>query len=159
MVLLTAATARIDEATRASARLVRDDLWLASHLEELWQRHFADVPRANPVDVAFGRPWKTRLGLITLGEETKSSYIRLNALLRLDSAPEFIPTLTLAHEMVHYAHGFGSTLPRRFRHPHQGGIVNRELMARGFGHYLEPYRAWLDEHWFPFYDRHVHIFS
>lgn len=159
MVVLTAAAPRVDLATRGSARLARDDAWLAQHLETLWTRHFADVPRANPIDVAFGRPWKTRLGLITLGEETRASYIRVNALLRLAGAPEFIGTLTLAHELVHYAHGFGSTLRRRYRHPHQGGIVDRELAARGFGHLIEPYRAWLDGCWFVFYDEHVRLFA
>lgn len=159
MVLLTAAMPRLDLAPRGSVRLVRDDAWLARHLEELWERHFADVPRANPIDVAFGRPWKTRLGLITLGEETHASYIRINSLLRLDAAPEFIGTVTLAHELVHYAHGFGSTLPRRYRHPHQGGVVERELAARGFGQLIEPYRAWLDECWFAFYDEHVPFFA
>lgn len=159
MVVLTAAPVCLEEAQRATARLLRDDTWLADHLVDLWRGHFRDVPRANPVDIAFGRPWKTRLGLITLAEDTGASYIRLNALLRLDAAPEFVVSLTLAHELVHYAHGFGSTLPRTYRHPHQGGIVNRELTTRGFGAYIEPYRAWLDEQWFPFYDVHAGIFG
>ena len=50
--------------------------------------------------------------------------------------PEYIIDLTLAHEMIHYMHGFNSPLPKQFRHPHAGSVVDRELKKRGFGHLI-----------------------
>src|SRR5437762_14277631 len=44
----------------------RDETWLVQHLQAVWTTHFADVPVVNRVEIAWARPWKTRLGLITL---------------------------------------------------------------------------------------------
>jgi len=129
----------------------RDNAWLNEHLQSIWERHFPDTPRANPVDIAFAKRWKARLGLITLCEESHTSKIRLNSLLSHPAVPECIATITVAHELVHYAHGFGSTLPRCHRYPHQGGIVEKELIARGLGDTYEEYMEWLDENWDHFY--------
>lgn len=112
----------------------RGERWLIQMLDEIWERHFVDTPRVNRVLVSFGGAWKTRLGLITMSEDEKISYIQINALLRYPEVPEIVARVTTAHEMVHYAHGFGSPLPRRYKHPHRGGIVKRELLRRGMAH-------------------------
>lgn len=141
------------------SRVVRDNTWLKTELERVWQKHFWDVPRANPIDIAFGPVWSTRLGLITLGAETRTSYIRLNALFRVLGAPGFTIIITLAHELAHYAHGFGSDLPRKYTHPHERGVVNRELQERGLGHLLASYQEWCTGHWDSFYKAHAGIFA
>lgn len=139
--------------------VIRHNGWLAEHCLDLWERYFSEVPVANPVQVAFGQAWRNRLGLIMLDEASKISCIRLNALLSLDVAPEVVATVTLAHEMVHYSHGFGSTLPRFSRYPHRGGVVDRELRRRGFGQQLEPYRKWIDDCWFICHNSYHRMFT
>ncbi len=96
--------------------------------------------------------WKTRLGVIKLSECQRHTLIGINSLLRLPAVPPLIVEVTIAHELVHYAHGFGSPLPRKYRYPHRGGVVERELRRRGLGEKLAEYSRWLEEHWFPLYD-------
>src|SRR5438067_1493992 len=76
-------------------------------------------------------PWKLRLGLISTCDVQLTIRIGINSLLALPEAPHCLTLITVAHELVHYWHGFGSPLPRRYQHPHRGGIVTRELKERG----------------------------
>jgi hypothetical protein len=134
---------------------LRDSAWIRDELAHLWQRHFPDVPQVNRVEVRFGASWKTRLGVIGLSADGQTSNIGINGLLSLPEAPYFVARITIAHEMVHYAHGFGSPLPRRHRHPHRGRIVERELRGRGLGAEYDVYHRWVHDHWYDFYDRVV----
>lgn len=134
-----------------SALKGRDDRWLDDSLERIWSQYFGDTPPANVVWVTFGAPWKCRLGLITMTEDQSATYIQVNALLRRFEVPEVITGVTIAHELVHYAHGFGSPLPRRYKHPHRGGIVRRELLRRGMKNDVERYDSWICNHWHNFY--------
>ena len=132
---------------------LRDSDWLRHELEYLWSRFFADTPRANAAEITFAGSWRNRLGVISLSEDSLTSYIGINSLLSFPEAPRVLTTITIAHELVHYAHGFGSPLPRRHRHPHRGRVVERELRARGLREELESYQRWIDDHWYDFYDR------
>ena len=123
------------------------------YLETIWQTYFADVPRANQVSIAYCQPWKRRLGLIRLSLDNETSFIGLNALLQLPQVPEYILITTIAHELTHYAHGFGSPLPRLYDHPHANNVVNRELEARGLIECVQRCDEWIDKQWFTFYDR------
>lgn len=134
---------------------VRDRWWLRGLLQDVWDQYFSDTPRVNLVRISYGAPWKTRLGSITLSDDHRTSYIFVNGLLRLAEVPEYVTTVTIAHEMVHYAHGFGSPLPRRYKHPHRGGIVKRELLRRGMGVEYARYDEWVYDHWYDFYDGYV----
>ncbi|MBI2953521.1 MAG: hypothetical protein HYY30_04345 [Chloroflexi bacterium] len=131
----------------------RDNEWLNAKLDFLWNTYFSDVARVNHVKIEFGKRWKGRLGMITLSASGSTTYIAVNSLLRSRQAPYFVPTITVAHELVHYAHGFGSPLPRRYAHPHQGGVVAKDLAERGLGNEHRLYRKWLAEHWYDFYGR------
>jgi hypothetical protein len=130
---------------------VRDDRWLRHVLEWVWDRYFGDTPRVNRVRVDYGAAWKTRLGLITMSEDQATSYIQVNSLLRMREVPDYVTHVTLAHEMVHYADGFGSPLPRRYRHPHRGGVVKRELLRRGLAAEYARYEEWVYEYWYDFH--------
>ena len=123
------------------------------YLDEIWQTYFADVPRVNQVDIAYGRPWKRRLGLIRLSLDNTTSFIGVNALLQLPRVPEYILITTIAHELTHYTHGFGSPLPRLYEHPHANNVVKSELANRGLGETLEMCNEWIDKEWFSFYER------
>lgn len=142
-------------AGKAGVIILRDDKYLNDLLEGLLEINFRGVPLPNPIDLTFGQAWQGRLGLIILGNGV--SFIRINSLLQLDKAPFFAVTVTLAHELVHYAHGFGSSLPRKYPHPHKGGIVDKELRGRGLGHLLPLYKEWCLKHWNSFYEDHAWI--
>jgi len=124
---------------------------LSVYLDELWIRHFADVPRVTTVKIVYGAAWKMRLGLIKLSQDESLSCIMINALLRLPEVPEYVLVTTIAHELAHYAHGFGSPLPRRYEHPHANRVVERELERRELGLYLFCCNQWIDKEWYAFY--------
>ena len=64
-----------------------------------------------------------------------------------ERVPEYVIDTTLAHELVHYMHGFNSPLPQKYKHPHRGGIVDKELIKRGFGHNLSMEKVWAKNQW------------
>jgi hypothetical protein len=61
--------------------------------------------------------------------------------------PEIIIDHVIAHELVHYVHGFGSRRPRLLRHPHQGGVIKSEFQKRGVWELYRAYQAWMKIHW------------
>lgn len=124
-----------------------------SYLDEIWRKHFSNVARLNKVQIAYCYPWKRRLGLIRLSLDSMTSFIGLNALLQVEEVPEYVLITTVAHELAHYAHGFGSPLARRFEHPHANNVVSQELEHRGLGEIMRLCDEWIDKHWFSFYDR------
>ena len=124
-----------------------------NYLETIWQRYFADVPCENEVQIAYCMPWKTRLGMIRMTLDETLSFIGVNALLQHPGVPEYVLVTTIAHELVHYAHGFGSPLPRLYEHPHANNVVNKELAQRGLQEYVELSNEWIDTHWFAFYKK------
>jgi hypothetical protein len=64
----------------------------------------------------------------------------------------YVLITTIAHELVHYAHGFGSPLPRQHKYPHANGVVERELASRALSEYLYCCNQWIDKYWYSFYD-------
>jgi len=126
---------------------------LEVYLNEIWQQYFSDVPRVNEIEIAYCQPWKRRLGLIRLALDNTRSFIGINALLQLPEIPEYILIVTIAHELAHYTHGFGSPLPRLYEHPHANNVVKHELERRGLGEVLCLCDQWIDNQWFAFYDQ------
>ena len=61
--------------------------------------------------------------------------------------PEYIIDLTIAHELIHYSHGFHSPLPKLYSHPHKGGIVTKELKQRGFANQLSLEKNFIKNEW------------
>jgi len=125
---------------------------LPAYLERIWRNHFADIPRANTVHIGYCYPWKNRLGLIRLSLDQATTFIGINALLQVLQVPEYVLITTIAHELVHYTHGFGSPLPRLCKHPHANNVVERELERRELGEHLHCCNEWIDKQWYPFYD-------
>lgn len=125
---------------------MRDNFWLASRLNRIWYAHFYDVEKANNVFVRFKGKWKNKFGHIKKSRHGDTE-IAVNSLFKDERVPEFIIDLTLAHELVHYMHGFNSPHPKKFQHPHRGNIVNRELMVRGFKEVLKRERRFMKHEW------------
>ena len=81
--------------------------------------------------------------------KNKETEIVVNGMFKSFDIPDFILELTIAHELVHYSHGFQSPHPQLYTHPHQGSVVNQDLKKRGFHEHLRQERKWIKEVWRP----------
>jgi hypothetical protein len=129
--------------------MLRDHNWLKFRLETIWAKFFPDIMVANNVFVKFGRPCRTRLGSIKLGRrsEDPNTIITINGYFKDEIIPEYVVDAVLAHELTHYAQGFCSPHEQKFRNPHQGGVVNRELADRGLQELLQAEKKWVKANW------------
>ncbi len=127
----------------------RNDAWLTERVRLLRENHFADVPQGYPIVTRFSTRAKYRLGCICARDG--NALIQVNRLYADVAVPVYVVDGTLAHELAHYAHGFGSGLPRVYEHAHRGGVVDKELLARGLGPLYERAEQWRRQHWDTFY--------
>ncbi len=132
-----------------TAAIVRDDAWLTERVRLLRENHFADVPQGYPIVTRFSTRAKYRLGCICARDNT--ALIQVNRLYADPFVPVYVVDGTLAHELAHYAHGFGSGLPQRYKHAHRGGVVDKELEQRGLGELYVRSEQWRKRHWDAFY--------
>ena len=134
---------------------------------EVWEEYFNDVPRKNFVLTKFGRYSKRQLGCIKYASNSTKvktllkkyeddiisqdinsvSLILLTRYFMDEFIPEFLLVSTLSHEICHYTHGFHSPLERRYKYPHKGGVVEKEMRSRGLGEILDKSESWLKDNW------------
>lgn len=126
--------------------LPRDNKWLLSRLDYIWSKHFPDIDQANPLFIRFGRYSKFRLGSIKLDKKTDKSYITITGMFKDLKISQEVVDHTLAHELVHYTHGFSSKRTRLHKYPHAGGVVNKEMRGRGMGYLIKAYKVWVREY-------------
>lgn len=124
---------------------MRDNYWLAQRLEQIWHLLFPEVEKKNRVVIKFKGRWKNKFGHIE--KKGRNSEIVINGHFMDDRIPEFIVDLTIAHELIHYMHGFNSPHKQLFKHPHKGGVVRKELLKRGFGHMLRKEKDFIKREW------------
>lgn len=125
---------------------MRDDNFLIDRLEHIWNNNFSDVERKNNINIRFKGRWKNKFGHIKKLKNENSEII-INGYFRDEKVPDYIIDLTIAHELVHYIHGFNSPLPKLYNHPHKGGVVNKELKKRNFGDLLKLEKQWIKNEW------------
>ena len=130
----------------SSSAPLRDNNWLLSRLDYLWSKHFPEVGQTNPIHIRFGRYSKYRLGSIKLNRRTDHSFITITGMFKGKNIPQEVVDHTLAHELVHYAHGFSSKRARLHKYPHAGGVVNKEMIDRGMGGLVKAYKAWVKKY-------------
>src|SRR5205814_1734563 len=82
---------------------------------------FPDVQQGYPITTRFGIRARNRFG--SIGAQDKKTIIMVNRLFADPCVPTFVVDGTLVHELAHYAHGFGSGLPKLYSDPHRGGVV------------------------------------
>ncbi|TSC64019.1 MAG: hypothetical protein G01um101493_266 [Microgenomates group bacterium Gr01-1014_93] len=135
--------------------IFRDDNWLLSRLDRVWTAYFPEVSQTNKIFIKFGRFAKLRLGSIRLDKKTKASSIIITGMFKDSKVPVEVIDHTIAHELVHYTHGFSSLHPRLHRYPHEGGVVRRELEGRGMDKLLSVYKKWVKDYRKEIYARHL----
>ena len=125
---------------------MRNEEWLATLFHEIWETKFPDVKKENNVVVRWKGNWKNKFGHIRR-LKNKDTEIAINAYFKDPEVPQYVIELTLAHELIHYMHGFHSPHTKLFKHPHKGGIVNIELKKRGYEEEIKKERIWFRETW------------
>ena len=125
---------------------MRDNYWLNQRLAQIWELLFNEVPKQNNIKAIFRGKSRNKFGHIKLLKDS-STEIAVNSLFKSELVPEYIIDLTLAHELVHYSHGFNSPLPKLHQHPHRGSIVERELIRRGFGEQSRKEKEFVKTQW------------
>ncbi|MDD3647043.1 MAG: hypothetical protein PHS44_00885 [Candidatus Dojkabacteria bacterium] len=146
----------------------RNNSWLEELMYDLWEDYFNDVPRRNYVLIKFGRGAKRQLGSIKWvrgdtrvkkllkskmreldgQDDDRITVITITSLFKSLRVPEYVVKSTVAHEMVHYAHGFFSPLKQIYNHPHKGGLIRKELTKRGLYKMYQRSKKWLKEKWY-----------
>lgn len=143
---------------------MRDHEWLQEQLKFLLSKYFSSVPVTNPIEIKWGREAKFRFGsiklvsyksikrdkshkgfkdLIRIGDRPKKSVITVTSMFKDEKIPVGVVQYTVLHELCHYAHGFSSMNRQMFRHPHHGGVINRELTERGAQNLIPIFKKWL----------------
>src|SRR5438445_748122 len=108
---------------------LRDNRWLESRFAYLWTNYYSDVRKGYPIEVKFGRPARYRFGSIC--NHGRHCRILINPLFARPEVPEYVVDATIAHELAHYVHGYGSGLPKLHAHPPRGGVIDKEMAKRG----------------------------
>ena len=144
---------------------MRSEEWLNEQLQYLLSRYFSNIKVSNPIEIKWGKEAKYRFGSIRLlkprglrvlrgfrsirrikEDQPTKSIIIITSMFRNEAIPAGIVHYTICHELCHYAHGFSSTNRQMFRHPHHGGVVNKELTERGAGELIREFKKWLKEY-------------
>lgn len=129
---------------------MRDNQWLLQTTKRLWRTYFQDTHPANNVVVLFSRRNRRVMGSIKYDPKTKNTYLRINGHFRNPTIPQYVVEATIAHEIVHYLHGFSSPQNQRYLYPHQNGVVKRELLERGLSNLEKKAKTWLKQQWTKF---------
>ncbi len=146
---------------------MRDNKYLENLLYDIWENSFCDVPRLNLVSIKYGKHSKRQLGSIKLikdrdtferyinrynlnrdiFEQKSVSLITVTRYFSYNDVPEYVIRSTIVHELCHYTHGFNSPLERRYKYPHQGGIVKKEFEKRELLNLYKQSKEWISQHW------------
>lgn len=126
---------------------MRSALWLETQLDALLKGPFSDMSIENRLEVRWGRKAQRRFGSILMSRDKRVSRITINGIFRDESIPEQVIQATLAHELAHYSHGFSSPLPRKYKHPHSGGVIELEFKKRGLSLLSAYEKQWTKRHW------------
>ena len=126
-----------------------DNKWLRERLKYIKDRYFDDIDIANRLTIKFGQLTKTRLGSIKPGRKlgNQHSIITINGHFQNSEIPEFVIDAVIAHEFMHYAHGFASPHEQAYKNPHKGGVVTWDLRERGLDDILKLEKRWLKINW------------
>ncbi|MBM3496019.1 MAG: hypothetical protein FJX72_17100 [Armatimonadetes bacterium] len=118
---------------------------LHDRLHGLIKRHFPELQAGPTVELRIGRRSRHRLASVRRGASGPA--VTVNPLLLEPGVPEEVCDATLAHELCHILHGFGTATPPKGLKPHRGGIVDAEMDRRGLRALRLDSDAWVRAHW------------
>ena len=122
--------------------------FLARKTAQLIRENFSEKGVTNLLMVKTGKRWKRTLGHIkSVPGETTDSLIKINPLLFDLEVPEYVLDYVIMHELMHYFQGFCSNHARTQKHPHKGGVVEKELANLGWKEIQEKSDKWIKENW------------
>jgi len=122
--------------------------YLAKKTASLIRENFADRGVTNFLVVKTGGKWKRTLGHIkTLENREYGSLIEINPFLFDLEVPEYVLDYVIMHELTHYFQGFASNHEKKHKHPHRGGIVEKELQRLGWKEIQEKSDTWIKANW------------
>lgn len=123
--------------------------YLANKAACLIRENFSEKGVTNLLVVRWGNKKSKRvLGHIkSLESKEYGSIIEINPLLKNLSVPEYVLDYVLMHELTHYFQGFGSNHERKHKHPHRGGIVEKEMARHGWEEITQKSEKWIKENW------------
>ena len=121
------------------------DSFLTKKTAQLCREYFPQKQISNLLVVRWGKAWQTKLGHIKPYQQNTQfgSLIEINAVLNDERIPEFVVEATILHELIHYFQGFGSNQPRTQRHPHQGGVIEKEFAKFGWQEIAQKQDTWI----------------
>ncbi len=124
------------------------DNYLARKAAQLIRENFAERGVTNFLVVKTGQKWSRTLGHIkTLEDKEYGSMIEINPLLFDLDVPEYVLDYVIMHELTHYFQGFGSNHEKTHKHPHRGGVVEKELERLGWEEIQKKADVWLKDGW------------
>ena len=124
------------------------DKFLSSKAASLIRENFPERGVTNLLVVKWGKRWRNTLGHIKPLENAEfGSVIEINSLMKSTEVPEFVLDSVIMHELVHYFQGFGSNHEKKSRHPHKGGVVDKELARLGWAELAGKSDAWIKANW------------
>ena len=125
---------------------IRNNQWLLSRFIYLKDNHFPDV-KFDTIFIKFGTKARTRLGSIKQNLKNNKITITITGHFIDPRVPTEVIDAVIAHEMCHYTHGFCSNLPKKYKYPHLGGAVEKEMISRGLGTILSFQEKWIKNNW------------
>lgn len=146
---------------------MRDNKYLENLLYDIWETYFCDIPRLNIVTIKYGKHSRRQLGSIKMIKDRRSfdryikkldiskdtldnhsvSLITITRYFAYPEVPEYVIRSTIVHELCHYAHGFNSPLEKLYKHPHRGGVIEREFEKRDLLNIYTDSKIWLKDNW------------
>jgi hypothetical protein len=135
-----------------AAEGLRSEEWLRERMGAIISVYYSDLPDGYPIIIRYGNRARYRFG--SIAARNGKSIILINRLFSLPEVPAYVVDETIAHELAHYVHGFGSGLPRKYADPHRGGVVDKELARRGLSKVEQASTAWRKLHWEALYNRY-----
>lgn len=134
---------------------MRNNNFLINRMNEIWQECFSDQVISSQIRIKFGRRARKRLGSIRESIQNDQIYetlILINGHFKNLEVPDFVIDATIAHELCHYVHGFGSASPQKHQYPHRGGVIEKEMESRGLTELIQKEKDWLNKNWFRYID-------
>jgi len=127
---------------------MRDNILLKERLTQISGKLFPEL-NTSSIIIKFKGKSKYKFGHIK--RTRNNTEIAINSLFKDLLVPQYVIDLTIAHELVHYSHGFQSPLPKKFKYPHKGGVVRKELIRKGLANFLRREKLFFKKEWSEIY--------